>query len=130
MMFWQNFAVDYEGFLYYETCNLWNEADPYTNSITFYEAFTNNTGADQAGDGLLLYPGLPVGVEGPVGSLRLKCVTDGADDFDYLTLAAEKLGTEKAKEYVNRLSNSFTDYTLDAKELYDVRYELGEALAE
>ena len=130
MMFWQNFAADYEGFLYYETCNLWNEADPYTNSITFYEAFTNNSGADQAGDGLLLYPGLPVGEECPVGSLRLKCVTDGADDFDYLTLAAEKLGTEKAKEYVSRLSNSFTDYTLDAEELYEIRRELGEALAE
>ncbi len=130
MMFWQNFAADYQGFLYYETCNLWNSADPYTNSITFAEAFANNSGADEAGDGLLLYPGLPVGEEGPVGSLRLKCVTDGIDDFDYLTLAAEKLGTDKAKEYVSRLSKSYTDYTLDAGELYAVRSELGEALAE
>lgn len=130
MMFWQNFSADYQGFLYYATCNLWNYADPWTNSITFAEAFVNNSGADEAGDGLLVSPGPPVGEEGPVGSLRLKCVTDGIDDFDYLTLAAEKLGTETAKEYVSRLSNSFTDYTLDAEELYEVRRELGEALAE
>ncbi len=129
MMFWQNFAAGYQVFLYYETCNLWNYADPWTNSITFAEAFVNNTGADQAGDGLLLYPGLPVGIEGPVASLRLKCVTDGIDDFDYLTLAAEKLGTDTAKEYVSRLSKTYTDYSLDVRELYAVRHELGEALA-
>lgn len=130
MMFWQNFAADYTGFLYYATCNLWEYADPWTNSITFAEAFVNNTGADQAGDGLLLYPGPPVGEDGPVGSIRLKCVTDGIDDFDYLTLAAEKLGEEKAKEYVSRISTSFTEYSLDPEELYNVRNELGEALSE
>lgn len=129
MMFWQNFAAGYQGFLYYATCNLWNYADPWTNSITFAEAFVNKTDADEAGDGLLLYPGPPVGVEGPVASLRLKCVTDGTDDFDYLTLAAEKLGTDAAKEYVSRISKTYTDYSLDAEELYAVRRELGEALA-
>lgn len=129
MMFWQNFAAGYQGFLYYATCNLWNYADPWTNSITFAEAFVQGTGADEAGDGLLLYPGPPVGEEGPVASLRLKCVTDGIDDFDYLTLAAEKLGTDAAKEYVSRISKTYTDYSLDAQELYTVRHELGEALA-
>ncbi len=130
MMFWQNFAADYQGFLYYETCNLWNYADPWTNAVTFAEAFVNQTGAEEAGDGLLMYPGPPVGTAGPVASLRLKCVADGADDFDYLTLAAKKLGTEKANEYVSRISSSYTVYTLDAEEFYAVRRELGEALSE
>ncbi len=130
MMFWQNFAADYQGFLYYETCNLWNSADPWTNAITFAVAFDEKTGGDEAGDGLLLYPGPSVGIDGPVASLRLKCVNDGADDFDYLTLAKEKLGEEKANEFVSRLSDSYTEYTLDADEFYSVRRQLGEALSE
>ncbi len=125
MMFWQEFAADYQGFLYYETCNWDFVTDPWTDCTTFGAA----TNADEAGDGMLIYPGLSVGEAGPVGSLRLKCVTDGTDDFDYLTLAAEKLGTQAAKEYVSRLSKSYTDYSLDVEELYAVRNELGDALA-
>ena len=38
------------------------------------------------GDGYLLYPGLPVGVDGPVTSVRLEAARDGVEDHAYLTL--------------------------------------------
>ena len=126
MMFWQEYAAGYQGFLYYDTCNWGFAGDPWRNPLTF--GLADNS--DEAGDGELLYPGLPVGETGPVGSLRLKCVTDGLDDFDYLALAAEKLGKEQAEAYVSRLSRSYTDYSLDAEEVYAVRAELGAALAD
>lgn len=124
MMFWQGFAAGYEGFLYYETCNWGYKNDPWNDPVTLFGAKNSR----EAGDGVLLYPGKQVGITGPVGSLRLKCVTDGIEDFDLLTLAAEYLGEEAANEYVKRVSTSFTEYTTDAAELYEVRCALGEAL--
>lgn len=34
------------------------------------------------GDGYLLYPGRPYGIDGPVGSVRLQSIRDGNEDYD------------------------------------------------
>jgi Glycoside hydrolase 123, catalytic domain len=47
------------------------------------------------GDGYLTYPGKPVGVEGPVSTIRLEEVREGLEDYEALTLL-EKLAA-KAK---------------------------------
>lgn len=41
------------------------------------------------GDGYLAYPGGPVGVEGPVSTIRLEQARDGAEDYEYLRLAKQ-----------------------------------------
>jgi len=38
------------------------------------------------GDGYLLYPGLPIGVSGPVTTVRLEAARDGVEDYEYLLL--------------------------------------------
>jgi hypothetical protein len=38
------------------------------------------------GDGYVIYPGKPIGLDKPVGSIRLKQVREGAEDYEYLTL--------------------------------------------
>jgi len=38
------------------------------------------------GDGFLLYPGAPVGVQGPVTTIRLEAARDGVEDYEYLKL--------------------------------------------
>ena len=51
------------------------------------------------GDGYLLYPGAPIGVEGPVTSVRLEAARDGVEDYDYLKLLkalADKTGDKEA----------------------------------
>lgn len=51
------------------------------------------------GDGYLLYPGRPIGVDGPVTTVRLEAARDGVEDFDYLTLLktfADKTGDKEA----------------------------------
>lgn len=44
------------------------------------------------GDGYLAYPGAPVGVEGPVPSIRLAQVREGAEDYELLKLLEAKAG--------------------------------------
>jgi len=38
------------------------------------------------GDGYLLYPGAPTGVQGPVTTVRLEAARDGVEDYEYLML--------------------------------------------
>ncbi len=41
------------------------------------------------GDGFLVYPGAPVGVDGPVSSIRLENAREGVEDYEYLYLLRE-----------------------------------------
>ena len=43
------------------------------------------------GEGALFYPGEDAGIDGPVASIRLKCLREGMEDYEYFTLL-EKLG--------------------------------------
>ena len=79
--------------------NYWEKkfvADPW------YDMDTLGTG--YYGDGSLLYPGKKVGIDGPVGSIRLEALRDGIEDFDYLTLADQKLGPAATKSFVARIA--------------------------
>lgn len=81
-----------------------------------------------SGDGSLLYPGKPVGIDGPVASQRLAVIRDGIEDYDYLCLAEELLGERAAMGYVRRLAKSLTAYELDPWKLETVRRDLGKAI--
>ena len=48
------------------------------------------------GDGFLTYPGAPVGVDGPVSTIRLEQIREGLEDYEALAMLAELAA--KAKE--------------------------------
>lgn len=48
------------------------------------------------GDGFLAYPGAPVGVDGPVSTIRLEQVREGLEDYEAMAMLAELVS--KAKE--------------------------------
>ena len=48
------------------------------------------------GDGYLLYPGAPVGVAGPVTTIRLEAARDGVEDYEYLQLLKARSGDPEA----------------------------------
>jgi hypothetical protein len=48
------------------------------------------------GDGFLAYPGKPIGVDGPVSTIRLEQVRQGLQDYEALVLLSEL--TAKAKQ--------------------------------
>ncbi len=122
VLLWQQKRENLQGLLYWDaTC--WDRRyiqDPWQNMDTL--------GDGHWGDGSLLYPGNKVGVDGPVGSLRLEAFRDGLEDFDYLTLAERYLGAERTRSYVARIARTLTDYERDPAKLETVRRELGDAL--
>lgn len=43
-----------------------------------------------SGDGYLLYPGRPYGLNKPIASLRLEAIRDGSEDYDYMKILEDK----------------------------------------
>ena len=77
---------------------------------------------------MLLYPGKPVGVEGPVTSIRLKLIREAMEDFEYMTLAAEAGSKSKVDRIVRGLARSFTDWERDPEGYMVARAELAEVI--
>jgi hypothetical protein len=121
-LLWQQKREGLQGLLYWSV-NYWAKqfvADPWQDMDTI--------GTGYYGDGSLLYPGKKVGIDGPVGSIRLEVLRDGLEDFDYLTLADRKLGQAATQQFVVKIARSLTDYEQSPARLEEVRRELGEAL--
>lgn len=121
-LLWQQKREGIDGLLYWHV-NSWNRQyidDPWTNQDTL--------GDRHYGDGSLLYPGKKIGVDGPVSSVRLEILQDSMEDFDYLTLADERLGSEVTKSYVARIARAHADWEKDPMQLEAVRRDLGTAL--
>jgi hypothetical protein len=80
---WLAWRHDVDGFLYWSATH-WHEVDdPYRDPATYNETDTVGNG-----DGVLVYPGGPIGLPGtPVPSVRLLQLRDGIEDHDLLTLA-------------------------------------------
>lgn len=124
ILFWQQKQYDVTGFLYW-SATYWNQIgnDPWSASLT-------NPSANKEiyGDGTLLYDGHHIGLNGPVSSLRLEAVTNGIEDYEYLTMAENLLGEEYVDEIISRISTDLTHYTLDDAFFAEVRIELGNAI--
>ncbi len=68
------------------------------------------------GDGFIIYPGKPIGYEGLIGSIRLKQVREGAEDYEYLSILGhliEKAATDdpaliSARESLNQAMKLIT----------------------
>ena len=122
ILFWQEKMEDVTGFLYWNSIYC-DKGNPWETSKTWdsYES---------GGDGVLMYPGRYMGYNEPVGTLRLKNLCDGIEDYTYLTLAEEKLGRDWIDEKIAQITTSLTKYTLDDALLQRVRGEIGDTLAE
>ena len=63
----------------------WAGGDPWRTGTTGNEGFD-----------FVYYPGRPVGSATPVPSLRLKAIRRGMQDYEYMWLLAQKLGSDKS----------------------------------
>jgi hypothetical protein len=99
-----------QGFLYYST-NLWRtnrktqapdgkttvvKNAPFTEPI-YRGPLTNSDGkswTDYNGDGLIFYPG----PDGPLATVRIKCIRDGLEDYEYLWLLNRAVAEAKASK--------------------------------
>ncbi|MBM3497595.1 MAG: DUF4091 domain-containing protein [Armatimonadetes bacterium] len=128
LIFTQMYRLGVTGLLYWTT-TYWNPAvgtkDPWTDMAT-----VKDINPAIYGDGSLLYPGKPVGIDGPVGSIRLKLIREGIEDYQYLRLLAEARGEEAALRAARALCKSLTEYCHDAEQLERVRTKVAREIVE
>ncbi len=107
ILFWQQHAMEEDTFLYWN-CAAFGDVDIW-GTRTLPASSGVQTGN---GNGILLYPGVPVGqpAETPIASLRLKQAASGIDDADYLALAKEFMSEEDYITYLRSfLKNAKTE---------------------
>jgi hypothetical protein len=121
MWLWQTYQYNTNGIVYW-CANYWGDvSDPWTNPNTVSQT-------NAYGGGTIMYPGNKVGIDGPVGSIRMELIRDGLEDYDYLSLLEQKIGRTAVLPYVQKLSQSWTTYTKDTTLFDTVRDEIGRTI--
>lgn len=120
--FWTSWHCDIKGFLYWSTVYWANIADVWTAPDY------NPSGLHFWGEGILLYPGADVGIDGPAPSIRLKLVREAMEDFDYMALAAKRAGKDAVAPIVDSVATSFTDWDRDPQAYFAARQELADLI--
>ena len=92
----------------------------------------NNAGtyssANYPGEGMLVYPGQPVGVRGVVASMRLKWLRDGVEDYDYVQILKDLGKEDLAMQVTRSIGSDWTNWTRDPNAIEAARQKLGEAI--
>jgi len=124
LLFWQLFANDITGFLYWQI-TYWQD-NPWTNTLTY-------PGGN--GDGSLVYPG----EGGPVDSIRWELCRDGTEDYDMLLMLREAIISARARNInidpdpylkFDDLTSDWTTYSEDPAVLEAQRSKVGDFLEE
>ncbi|MCQ2429836.1 MAG: DUF4091 domain-containing protein [Clostridia bacterium] len=126
ILFWQQKLYGVQSFLYY-SCNDWAYLGEKAGLDPKHEvsAFP----FDVYGNGILVWCGKPFDEYGPVGSLRLECVRDGIEDFEYLTMLEKLYGKDVTDALICRLTCSLAVYNTDEAFFTSLRTALGNVLA-
>jgi hypothetical protein len=99
-------------------------SDPWNN--------VNNAGsyssANYPGEGMLVYPGEPVGVKGVVASMRLKWLRDGVEDYDYVQILKDLGKGDLAMQIARSVGPDWTNWTRDPRAIEAAHLKLGEAI--
>jgi hypothetical protein len=81
-----------------------------------------------AGEGMLLYPGEAVGVDGVVPSLRLKWLREGAEDYEYGQLLTKMGEQDVLDRTVRGVAKDWYHWTKQAGVLESARQKLAAAI--
>ena len=119
-----NQSLNLTGLLYWRIDRFPSDAWNNVNNAGTYSS------ANYPGEGMLVYPGQQVGVQGVVASMRLKWLRDGVDDYDYVQIL-KKLGKEDVAMRISRsVGPDWTNWTRDHAALEAARQQLGEAISQ
>lgn len=92
----------------------------------------NNTGtysaANYPGEGMLVYPGGQVGIDGVAPSMRLKWLRDGVEDYEYVQMLKNAGQAASALQSAASVGASWSTWTRDTNLLLSVRAQLGSQL--
>lgn len=112
-VYWQQEALNSDGILN------WNIGFvPYFNGTPYdvwetHAIYPKNGPANLNGEAIFLYESASLGFDpaNPIVSLRLKHMSNGMEDYDYLQLAKEAFGTDEDSPYMQAMNMVFQYYT-------------------
>lgn len=117
-------SLGFTGLLYWSvdrwTERPWSDVDTYINS----------DGWHFPGEGMLIYPGEQIGLDGVAPSMRLKWIRDGVEDFEYVALLKRQGQEELALSIARSVGADWRDWTRDPLALEAARQQLAAALAD
>ncbi|MGK7934445.1 MAG: glycoside hydrolase domain-containing protein [Xenococcaceae cyanobacterium] len=114
-------SLGIKGFLYWRA-DLWTD-DPW-NQLTVYVQDRQTF----PGEGMLIYPGDKVGIEGVVPSMRLKWIREGIEDYEYIEILKQLGDEEWAMEIVRSVGADWQNWTKDPAKLELARRQLGDRI--
>lgn len=114
--------LNLSGLLYWRV-DLW-PSDPW-NHVNNAGTFSSN---NYPGEGMLVYPGGPVGIEGVAPSMRLKWIRDGVEDYEYVALLKKVGFRDWALQIAGSVGHDWTNWTRDPTALESARRTLGQKL--
>ncbi len=115
--FWISWHYSITGFLYWSSV-YWNYEDVW-NKPHFRDRYW--------GEGMLLYPGQPAGIKGPVVSIRLKLIREALEDYEYMNMAAKLPGgNEYVDQVVAQVATSFQDWSRQLTDYQRARQALAQ----
>ena len=117
-----NQSLNLTGLLYWRV-DRWN-ADPW-NDVNNAGTYSSN---NFPGEGMLVYPGQQVGIQGVVGSMRLKWMRDGVEDYEYIQILKNLGRTDLAMQIARSVGPDWTRWTRDAAAIDSARQQLGQAI--
>lgn len=132
-LFWQQKLYGVDGFLYY-LVNDWTNgttkwyvpsADEFYFGMDAMHEIEESQGINVYGNGILIYSGAYFAQTDPVGSLRLECVRDGIEDYEYLTILEEKYGKDVVNAIINEWTTGVGEYSTDEEQFRELRTKLG-----
>jgi Domain of unknown function (DUF4091) len=80
------------------------------------------------GEGMLVYPGRPAGIDSVIPSMRLKWIREGVEDFEYIAILKRLGRGEWALDRARTVGADWHDWTRDIQALESVRNELGDEI--
>jgi Domain of unknown function (DUF4091) len=80
------------------------------------------------GEGILVYPGKAVGVQGIVPSIRMKWIRDGVDDYDYIHLLSTLQGRDQTLQISRKVGSDWYHWTQNLTLLESTRWEMGNTI--
>ncbi|MBQ8740417.1 MAG: DUF4091 domain-containing protein, partial [Clostridia bacterium] len=124
VLLWQQYLYGVKGFLYWNTTH-WIDGDPWdvTTSVPYLSHYC-------FGDGSLFYNGDRIGIDGPVGSVRLELLRSAIEDYHMFELAEKAFGKEYIENQIKKVTTSVREYNDDHRSLARVRVEIGNKLSE
>jgi Domain of unknown function (DUF4091) len=118
-----NQSLGLTGVLYWRidqwTKNPWHDVIAYAQGNEYYP-----------GEGMLVYPGEPVGISGVVPSMRLKWLREGVEDYEYIEILKNRGRGDWALNQSRTVGANWQNWTRSPAELEAVRRQLGAAIAD